>query len=175
MPQYAFPGLPATEPAEPRLIVSPSVLRETVIGLRTRSAGWRESACVWSGVRNPHAHLARATRVTFHHELADDRATALSLELPEAAKFMLYQRLASANETLLAMLHTHPRDWVDLSDVDAGNQLCSRVGFWSIVLPWYGRREWDVREIGFHERCTRGWRRLSVSEVQRRFVTEHQA
>ena len=174
MSQSALAGLSPAGSTQGRLIVSTTVLKQTVVGLRARSDGWRESACVWSGTRNADQGISRVTRVTFHHDIADDRATALSLELPEAAKFRLYETLASEKETLLAMLHTHPEDWVDLSEVDARNQLCSRVGFWSIVLPWYGRLKWDALQIGFHERCMRGWRRLAVAEVQRRFSVEGQ-
>ena len=102
----------------------------------------------------------------FHHELADDRATPFSLELPEAAKFALYERLGARGEALLSLLHTHPAAGVGLSHVDQRNQLSSRVGFWSIVLPYYGVRDWRFEEIGFHVRCDRGWRRLEVTEAQ---------
>jgi len=108
--------------------------------------------------------------VVFHHELGDDCATALSLELPEDAKFALYKRLAARREMLVAMLHTHPESWVGLSWVDQRNQLCSRIGFWSIVLPFYGRKGWQEDEIGFHIRCDVGWRQLGREELRDQFL-----
>jgi len=159
---------PAALPAT-RLVAPRAVLERTVLGLRNRSAGWRESACVWSGSRDEVTHIGRVARVTFHHDVADDRATALSLELSESAKFTLYQRLASSGETLLALLHTHPNDWVGLSEIDMRNQLGSRIGFWSIVLPHYAARDADPRVIGFHVRCQRGWQQLSDLEASERF------
>jgi proteasome lid subunit RPN8/RPN11 len=143
-----------------------------VLGLRARSVGWRESACIWSGTRDASTSVGRVTHVTFHHELADDHATALSLELPEAAKFSLYQHLAAAGDTLLALLHTHPESWVDLSPIDERNQLSSRIGFWSIVLPHYATRAWRVDDTGFHVRCERGWYRLSAAEIEARLAIE---
>lgn len=151
----------------PRLIIPATLLLRTVEGLRARSNGWRESACVWTGNRD-----GRVTDVLFHHELAHDRVTRLSLELPEAAKFVLYERLGKRGEALLALLHTHPDDGVDLSPVDQRNQLSSRVGFWSIVFPYYGARDWQIEETGFHVRCDRGWRRLDVTEVRERLHVE---
>jgi proteasome lid subunit RPN8/RPN11 len=105
------------------------------------------------------------TREIFHHEIADDRATALSLELPEKAKFALYQHLTLTKESILALLHTHPFDWVDLSPIDQANQISSRVGFWSIVLPHYARTPWSTRTAGFHILDHNGWVRLTEAEV----------
>lgn len=143
------------------LRISRSLLERTRAGLRARSAGWRESACVWIGSRD-----GVVRDVVFHHELGDDRGSPLSLELPEDAKYALYDRLERERSALLALLHTHPADWVDLSAVDQRNQVSSRVGFWSIVLPHYGACEWRTGDIGFHRRCHRGWHRLSEDEVQ---------
>lgn len=157
--RLSAPSLPAS-----RLVVPARILGQTLAGLRTRSAGWRESACVWSGSRD-----GRVAEVWFHHELGDDQATALSLELPEAAKFVLYQRVAERGETLLALLHTHPEEWVGLSGIDQRNQLCSRIGFWSIVLPFYGQHSWDEDAVGFHLRCDRGWQQLQGDLLKGRF------
>lgn len=153
------------------LLISRSTVARTHRGLRERSAGFRESACVWIGTRGECE--ARVTEVLFHHELADDRATALSLELPEHAKFELYQRLAAQGLTVLALLHTHPAEWVGLSPVDQTNQISSRIGFWSIVLPYYGQRPWSHHELGFHVRCAKGWRQLSLQEVGENLVIHH--
>jgi proteasome lid subunit RPN8/RPN11 len=152
--------LPAAPTTASRLTVPWGVLHATVAGLRERSAGWRESACVWIGTA-----AGVVERVTFHHEIADDRATALSLELPESAKFALYQQLAREKRRILALLHTHPDSWVDLSWIDQQNQISSRIGFLSLVLPHYGARNWNYEEIGFHVKCDRGWRRICGAEA----------
>jgi hypothetical protein len=149
------------------LVVPERILWRTLRGLRQRSAGWRESACIWTGGLD-----GRVTDVAFHHELGDDRGTALSLELPEHAKYALYKRLASRGEALLALLHTHPKDWVDLSWIDQHNQVSSRVGFWSIVLPYYATGDWNLQSTGFHVRCERGWRRLPPVEVKANLIVE---
>jgi hypothetical protein len=143
------------------------VLERTVSGLRARSAAWRESACVWTGARD-----GQVTDVHFHHELGDDQATALSLELPEDAKFALYEHLAARGESLLALLHTHPEEWVGLSRIDQRNQVSSRIGFWSIVLPYYAAKNWNQAEVGFHIRCDRGWRRIEGDALCERFRVE---
>lgn len=144
-----------------RLTAPRGIIEATVLGLRTRSEGRRESACVWIGTSAGAVH-----RVTFHHEMADDHATALSLELPETAKLKLYQQLGHEKLRILALLHTHPDSWVDLSWIDQQNQISSRVGFLSLVLPYYGKRDWNYDEIGFHVKCDRGWRRADAQEAR---------
>jgi hypothetical protein len=166
MSEYSWPRLPTAKATISRRLVPRSIVEETVCELRSRSAGWRESAAIWAGHRD-----GTVNQVFFHHRLADDRGGPLSLELPEHAKFDLYRKLARANQVLLALLHTHPADWVGLSLIDQQNQLSSRVGFWSIVLPHYGRDDWDVRDIGFHVRAERGWIQLPPDDVEQHFST----
>lgn len=145
-------------------VVPQRIVDATLLELRARSAGWRESAAIWAGDRN-----GVVRQVFFHHHLGNDRAGPQFLELSEAAKLQLYQRLAGLRQVLLALLHTHPYAWVGLSAIDQQNQISSQVGFWSIVIPHFGQRAWDTRQIGFHVRAERGWKRLSPCDVQRRF------
>ncbi len=86
--------------------------------------------------------------------------------LTEAAKFRLYEELNRLQLRLIAGIHTHPADWVDLSWVDQGNQLCSKKGFWSIVIPWYGQRPWLIENMGVHIRTADGWGRLAVGQIK---------
>lgn len=159
----------STGVSTPKSIVTPrsvprGIINETVRELELRSAGWRESAAIWSGDRD-----GRVRQVFYHHRLGKDRAGPLFLELPEQAKLSLYQRLANEKQVVLALLHTHPQSWVGLSEVDQQNQLSSRVGFWSIVLPHYGRCVWTPRDIGYHVRAERGWAQLGPDAVEQHF------
>ena len=153
--------LPAAATPASRLTVPRTIIQATILGLRDRSAGWRESACMWIG-----SVSGVVQRVTFHHEIADDRATALSLELPEAAKFAFYMQLAREKLRILALLHTHPDSWVDLSWIDQQNQISSRLGFLSLGVPHYGKNDWNYDEIGTHVKCDRGWRRIHGQEAR---------
>jgi hypothetical protein len=106
-----------------------------------------------------------AQSVHFHHDLCDDHARPLSIELSEEAKFRLYQELGAGGQRLVALIHTHPQDWVGLSEVDQANQLSSRLGFWSLVVPWYAREPWTLEAIGVHVRIAVGWHRIPAADV----------
>ena len=153
-------------------LVVPEKLWLHVLGeLHNRSAGWRESAGILVG-KSFSDGTRKALDVVFHHDIADDRATALSLELPEAAKFKMYEELSKRQLTLVSLIHTHPAEWVDLSEVDKSNRISSTVGFWSIVVPNYGNEPWVLDGVGFHVLESTGWRQLAINERATRFRLE---
>jgi proteasome lid subunit RPN8/RPN11 len=108
--------------------------------------------------------------VHFHHELCDDRGSELSLELTEEAKFRLYETLHGSGLKLVALIHTHPESWVGLSHIDQRNQVCSRIGFWSLVVPNYGRRPWDLFALGVHIRADNGWYQVPKAKIADRII-----
>jgi hypothetical protein len=160
--------LPA--PTDDRLIIPTDLLVNTLAGLAQRSAGWRESAAIWVGsISEGEWH---AERVYFHHELCDDHGGPLFLELAEGAKFRLYQQLAIEKLRVVALIHTHPEDWVGLSPIDQSNQLSSRIGFWSIVVPNYAQSPHILVDMGVHLRANNGWYQLDPQEIVTRVVVK---
>jgi len=123
----------------------------------------RESGAIWSG--SVDGTVTTVRRVDFHHELCDDKATALSMELSEEAKFRLYVDLRQEGLKMAALVHTHPAEWVGLSEVDRENQLCSRLGFWSLVVPKYACAPWRLEDFGIHLQTEKGWYQLRSEEV----------
>jgi hypothetical protein len=136
--------------------------------MRMQSAGWRESGALWIGSLD--GECAHVADVVFYHDLGDDKGKPLSLELSEDAKLSLYGNLAERGVKLLAMLHTHPEGWVGLSSIDQANQLCSRIGFWSLVLPWYGAGSWSLKRTGVHVRTNDGWYQFSSAQAKERIL-----
>lgn len=147
------------------LTIPRRLFQHTLQTLRARSAGWRESGAIWSGSVDADERIWRAERVNFHHDLGDDAAGPFRLELAEGAKFALYRELQDAGLRLIALIHTHPDVDVDHSPIDARNQICGRVGFWSLVVPSYGLGQTSVHTFGVHRRLDRGWYRLTDAEV----------
>ncbi len=162
--------VPEKIPLDVSLKVPRRLFEDTMLELESRSAGWRESAAVWAG--SVREGVWQADLVRFHHHLCDDSASALSIELTEEAKLALYEELAALGLRLVALIHTHPKDWVGLSQIDEANQICSRLGFWSLVAPWYGRTPWGTAFIGVHVRCDDGWYQLKPWEVSERVNIE---
>jgi len=122
----------------------------------------RVTGTVWSAVD-----------VRSHRELDGQHGAALSVALSEVGKIRLYEELARTGLRVVALLHTHPDGWVDLSWIDQANQISSRIGVWSLVVPYYGHpRGWSLDSIGVHVREEHGWSRLSAEEAHARIVVE---
>jgi hypothetical protein len=70
---------------------------------------------------------------------------------------------------IIADIHTHPTDWVDLSDTDAAHPIEYRPGLLALVLPFFARRKPGLRGVGVHEYLGNGqWRRLRGVAMTRR-------
>ncbi|HEY6329643.1 MAG TPA: hypothetical protein VI756_09900 [Blastocatellia bacterium] len=143
---------------------------ETLQEIRKRSGGRRESGAVWGGLPGPLQDEQTASRLYMFHDLCDDAARRGYVELSEQAKFLLYRALASEGLRVVAAIHTHPTRWVGLSATDRRNQITSRVGSWSIVVPRYGRRPWKLTDMGVHLRTDDGWRQIPSVDIQNHFL-----
>jgi len=157
------PRLPAPACLDTCLSIPKKMWEGTLTELRERSAGWRESAGILCGRVIGSEWIVEVVR--FHHHLCDDRGRPLSIRLTESAKYQLYGELNRLDLRLIAGIHTHPKDWVDLSWIDQQNQLCSRRGFWSIVVPWYAEQTWELDAMGIHIRTPEGWCRLTPEQT----------
>lgn len=83
----------------------------------------------------------------------------------KCAQFMRTHKLMR-----VAQLHTHPSTFVDHSPYDDENAYSHRDGAFSLVIPDYGRRGFNIDEIGFHV-CTAGvWERVYPPDFELRLV-----
>lgn len=71
--------------------------------------------------------------------------------------------------SLVGQIHSHGRDWVDLSPTDRADGIAVPY-YLSVIAPWFALRPGTgIADCGVHvfEPCA-GWRRLSMSETQAR-------
>jgi proteasome lid subunit RPN8/RPN11 len=61
------------------------------------------------------------------------------------------RELARMGLALVAQVHSHPGAAVTHSDLDDDGTIIKGKGFWSIVVPYYGRRGFEpIERCGFH-------------------------
>ncbi len=153
----------------PPILITQRLLESTWHGLKLRSGGRRESACVWVGHRTQTGCHVR--EVIFLDDLPGVTAGRLRHNTPKEATRALFSLLHSRRLDILADLHTHPLDWVDLSPVDQRHPLEFRVGLIAIVVPHYAAGEATLATAGVHEYVgSFAWRRLSQTEVKSRIL-----
>lgn len=140
-------------------------------GLKERSGGVRESACVWAGDRLQDVWHVRS--VFFLDDLGPVSAGPLHHRASRECVANLFSTLRAHGESIVADVHCHPKDWVDMSPTDEAHPIEFRIGLLAIVLPSFASTAPDVQSAGVHEYLgTSTWRRLSVAQVIDRFLIE---
>ncbi len=70
----------------------------------------------------------------------------------------LWELCEEENLCVIADIHTHPGSSVDQSLTDRENPMIAREGHFALIVPYFGTRSVQAREVGVHEyRGDRGW------------------
>lgn len=153
----------------PILHLSHSLWALTWSGLRSRSGGVREAACVWSGLRSAEKWIARS--VLFLDDFGPVSAGAAYHRASRECVAQLFAEMRRRGESLIADVHVHPDAWVDLSPTDEEHPIEYRVGLLAVVLPHFASQAPSLRGVGVHEYvATSEWRRLPEEEVRARVL-----
>jgi len=155
----------------PRVLVPEMIWRTTWSELNRRSGGANETACVWGGERVRGLWSIRS--VHFLDDFGPVNAGPLHHRASREGVEHLFDELRRRGEVVVADVHTHPADWVDLSPTDEAHPIEFRVGLLAVVVPWFASRTPTLEHVGVHEyMATSTWRRLSPSEVSSRIRVE---
>jgi proteasome lid subunit RPN8/RPN11 len=150
-----------------QLVVSADVWSSTWLGLRERGQGQRETASVWLGKKTgtiEHAHVA-----VFLDDLPGTVGRRLQHRTSRTAIDMLLARARELGMVIVADIHTHPADWVDLSDTDRLHPIEYRIGLLALVLPDFAASRPDLQRVGVHEYVGDGeWTTFRAQEAARR-------
>lgn len=150
-----------------KIRISQELWTKTWSGLRERGAAKREALCVWAGDRQ---HLPwEVTDVIFLGDLPGVEGFALFHRISREAVTQLFGLLQAKGLDLIADVHTHPADWVGLSETDQEHPLEYRIGFISVVLPNYATSEPLLEAAGVHEYTgSMKWKTLELAETKER-------
>lgn len=146
--------------------ISKELWEVTWLGLRARGRGQREAACVWGGKRSISVNQVHS--VTFLDDLPGVVAGPLYHRPSRATVRALFDVLRERNEMIVGDIHTHPGDWVGLSDIDAAHPIEFRRGLPALIIPRYAISEPALEGLGLHEYVGDGeWRTLDSDEINR--------
>lgn len=157
--------------AQGRIIVSRTAWEQTWTGLLARGSGRRETACVWAGTREDACDVVR--HVAFIDDQDEVRGAPYSHVAAPAAVARVLADLRMRGLVIVADLHTHPSNWVGLSDIDQANPIEFRVGLIALVLPNFASGERLISRVGVHEYVgEKRWRQLGKYEAATAIVIE---
>lgn len=150
---------------EKPLFISSELWERTWLGLRARGYGQREAACVWAGESSDLEE--RVSEVIFLDDLPGVESFALQHRTTRKATAVLFEQLREKRLSIVADVHTHPEEWVDLSWVDKAHPIEYRPGLTALVLPGYATGAPSLKETGVHVYLGDGeWRHLKGFRAQ---------
>jgi len=153
--------------AEIPILIEPTLWWLAWDGLRNRGQGWHETACVWAGHRS--GQEERVVEIIFLDDLPGVESFELQHRTSRTATEILFEMLRQKQLSIIADVHTHPEDWVDLSRVDQAHPIEYRPGLTALVLPYYASREPSINATGVHIYCGKGrWRRLTKRMAEKK-------
>ena len=144
-------------PSRSSIVIAPEVWDLTIAELGRRSLnGKRESGAFLLAARN--SGERRVRRAAYYDDLDPDCLVG-SIHFRAAGYSKLWDLCDAEELRVLADVHTHPRSHVDQSSIDRANPMIARVGHLALIVPDYGTRRVEAREVGVHEyRGNRGWK-----------------
>jgi hypothetical protein len=129
--------------------------------------GAREAACVWAGTRD--GNVETAQEIIFLDDLPGTVGRRLQHRTSREAVAALLARARERGFVIVADIHTHPSDWVELSLVDQEHPIEYRVGLPAMVLPSFGTGAPDLARTGVHVYAGNGrWETLCGEDAVRR-------
>ena len=150
-----------------QLVVFEGVWTSTWSGLRERGQSERETACVWLGKRE--GSIERAHVAVFLDDLPGTVGRRLQHRTSRTAVDMLLMRSRELGMVIVADIHTHPADWVDLSDIDRLHPIEYRIGLLALILPDFAASRPNLQRVGVHEYIGDGdWKTFRAQDAARR-------
>jgi hypothetical protein len=139
--------------------------------LRASSNGQAESACIWAGERRQGNEEVQ--KVYFLDELPNVQRARLYHRTSREATSRLFEELRRAGHSIIADVHTHPTDWVGLSQTDEAHPIEYRIGLVALVFPFFATGKMELSRVGVHEYLGSGeWNQLTSEEATSRIQIE---
>jgi proteasome lid subunit RPN8/RPN11 len=134
--------------------------------MRPHGALGNEGLALWLG-------RAEGTRVDVEHVVevwgVGFQTSPLFMSLSMRAMASLTDLAEYVGAYLVGQIHSHPRTFVDLSELDESHGI--RIpNYLSLVCPYYAQRDSTIGECGVHVFEDRAYRRLEPVEAENRIT-----
>ena len=153
-------------PSRPRIEIDLDLWQEIVQELGRRSLGGsRESGVFLLAPARDKAR--RVVRAAYFNDL-DPECLVGNIHIRAPGFSRLWDICDAEKLRVIADIHTHPSASVAQSSTDSANPMIAREGHLALIVPHYGTRPAQAREVGVHEyRGDRGWAAWFGSKAER--------
>lgn len=147
--------------------IGDTIFQNTLEELRKVGDGNKEGIAYWSGILNE----AKATikNVMFADEYPEFHNEKLFASVSLDMSFKISEKIHQREEILFAQVHTHPFEAFH-SYVDDTYPISHRIGFFSIVIPYFGKNINSLLQCKIFEYEGKAkWHELDEDEIKRKF------
>lgn len=144
-----------------------NVLQDTLENFRKEGLLHNESIAYWTGsFVNADAKI---NNVMFANSYSEFVSGQLSAKMPLSATFKIAEEIHNRKEILFAQIHSHPFEAFH-SWIDDKYAISFRLGFFSIVVPYFGKNISRLNQCKIYEYVgNTNWAELTDIENSRRF------
>jgi hypothetical protein len=147
-----------------------TVFQKTLEELRRIGDGDKEGIAYWSGTLNETD--ATIKNVDFADEYTEFHNEELFASVSLDMSFKIGEKIHQRNEILFAQVHTHPFEAFH-SFVDNTYPISHRIGFFSIVIPHFGKNVNSLLQCKIFEYEGKAkWHELDNDEIKRKFEVD---
>ena len=153
-------------PSRPLIEVGLDLWQETIQELGRRSLGGRREAGVFL-LAHADGEARRVVRSAYFDDL-DPECLVGNIHIRASGFSKLWDLCDAESLRVVADIHTHPGTSVAQSSTDRANPMIAREGHLALIVPHYGTRPVQAREVGVHEyRGDNGWASWFGSKAER--------
>ena len=153
-------------PSQPRIEINLGLWQEMVQELGRRSLGGSREAGVF--LLSPSEESPRRVVRAAYFDDLDPECLVGNIHIRASGFSKLWDLCDTERLRVIADIHTHPCAWVAQSPTDRANPMIAREGHLALIVPHYGTRPVQAREVGVHEyRGDRGWASRFGSKAER--------
>ena len=140
----------------PHIEIDLGLWQEMIQELGRRSLGGSRETGVFL-LSSAEQGARRVVRVAYFDDL-DPECLVGNIHIRASGFSKLWDLCDKERLRVVADIHTHPSTSVAQSCMDRANPMIAREGHLALIVPHYGTRSVQVREVGVHEyRGDRGW------------------
>ena len=153
-------------PIRSRIEIDLDLWQEIVQELGHRGLGGRREAGVF--LLAPVKEGARRVVRPAYFDDLDPECLVGNIHIRASGFSKLWDLCDAERLRVIADIHTHPSTSVAQSSTDRANPMIAREGYLALIVPHYGTRSVQAREVGVHEyRGDRGWASWVGSRAER--------
>ena len=154
-------------PCRTRLEIDLDLWQQTVEELGRRSLGGRREAGVFLLAHASAGRVPTVVRSAYFDDL-DPECLVGNIHIRASGFSKLWDLCDTESLRVVADIHTHPSSSVAQSSIDRANPMVAREGYLALIVPHFGTRPVQAREVGVHEyRGDRGWASWFGSRAER--------